>query len=485
MNFPFPSTPEAKAIIEAERCLKVLGALDIQGQLTPLGKAMARYPLNPRHSRMLLTVIQIMQNKKCHGRANLVLGYAVAAAAALSLQNPFNEKGEHGQDENSGTTEKEKTRDKEDKLRRKRFKEKVKSSLASFSNPTSDALTTACALQCFELSGDPLEFCNDKALHIKTMEEMSKLRKQLLQLVFSSNFTDLQQEFLWTQGGLADVENAWRVYTDKNPLLPNEEEILGQAICAGWADRVAKRIKGTTGLSEADRKVHAARYQACMVEETVFLHRWSSLSKSPPEFLVYSELVKGKRPYIHGATGVKSDWLVNYAPAMCSFSSPHLDPKPYYDPVVDQVFCWVTPNFGPHLWQLPLYSIPIKDDMERVAVYAYSLLEGQVLPCLKPVRKFMAASPSSILRPEASGVKRVGNLLNKLKSRKRIIDSCKMLRKLWKDDPRTLFAEIQDWFQSGFLPQLEELWTEMHREVLLDPKDRFPKKLRKRKKITR
>lgn len=431
---------------------------------------------------MLLTVIQIMQNMKGYARANLVLSYAVAAAAALSLQKPFNEKCEHDQDEKSSSIEDEKTLDKEEKLKRKKFKENAKLSRARFSIPASDALTTAYALQCFESSGDRLEFCSDNTLHFKTMDEMSKLRKQLLQLVFNSNLSNLQQEFLWTHGGVDDVENIWRVSTGKYPLLLNEEEILGQAICAGWADRVARRIKGVEGLSEGDRKVNAVRYQACMVKETIFLHRWSSLSKAAPEFLVYSELLETKRPYIRAATLVKSDWLVKYAHSMCTFSSPLTDPKPYYDPVTDQVFCWVRPNFGPHLWQLPLHSVPIKDDMDRVAVFAYSLLEGQVLPCLKSLRKFMAAPPASILRPEASGVKRVGNLLNKLKSRRRIVDSCSMLKKLWEDDPRELFVEIRGWFQVGFHNQLEELWAEMHREVLLDPKDRFPRNLRKGKR---
>ncbi|CAI9093785.1 OLC1v1029361C1 [Oldenlandia corymbosa var. corymbosa] len=486
-NFPFPTPPEVTAIVEAEHCLKVLGALDNKGQLTMLGKAMARYPMSPRHSRMLLTVIQIMQNVNNYPRANLVLGYAVAAAAALSLSNPFTVLSEGSQKENDETRQGDKsdtTDDKKilDKLRKKKLKETAKNFRAKFSNPSSDVLTTAFALQCFELSTNPVEFCSDNALHLKTLEEMSKLRKQLLQLIFSSNVSDSLSEFAWTHGEINDVERAWRAPAEKNPLLLNEEEIVGQAICAGWADRVAKRTKGTLGLSEGDRKVNAVRYQACSVKETVFLHRWSSLSKFAPEFLVYSELLLTKRPYIHGATSVKAPWLVKYAQSMCSFSSPHSDPKPYYDPEADQVFCWVTPTFGPHLWQLPLHCLPIMDDMNRVAVFAFALLVGQVLPCIKPVRKFMAGNPATILRPEASGVKRVGNLLNKLKGRKGVIDNCAMLRQLWKGNPRELFSELQDWFQEGFHDHFEELWREMHREIRLNPTDRFSRQLKKTKR---
>lgn len=491
-NFPFPTPPDAIALAEAERCLKALEALNSKGRLTPLGKAMAHYPMSPRHSRMLLTVIQIMRKAKGYARANLVLGYAVAAAAALSLPNPFVMQFEGNHTSNDGLDQVEKANtpvtdeivDKQDKLKKKKLKETAKVSRAKFSNPSSDALTVAYALQCFELSGSPVEFCNENVMHLKTLEEMSKLRKQLLQLVFNqSTIGALHEEFSWPHGTMEDTEHAWRVSSDKHPLSLNEEELLGQAICAGWADRVAKRTRAISGSSEGDRKAKAARYQACMVKETVFLHRWSSLARSAPEFLVYSELLHTKRPYMHGVTNVKPDWLVKYAAPLCSFSAPLTDPKPYYEPLADQVFCWVIPTFGPHLWRLPLHGVPISDNAQRVSVFAYALLEGQVLPCLGSVRKYMAAPPASILRPEALGQRRVGNLLSKLKSRPKTIDSCSMLREAWRENPRELHSEILDWFQETFHKQFEVLWSQMHLEVLLDPQERFPKKKRgKRKK---
>lgn len=88
-NFPFPALPELSAINKAEGCLKVLEALDTNGRLTPLGKEMVHYPMSPRHSQMLLTAIQILQKDKICSRPNLVLGFAVAEAAALSLSNPY------------------------------------------------------------------------------------------------------------------------------------------------------------------------------------------------------------------------------------------------------------------------------------------------------------------------------------------------------------------------------------------------------------
>lgn len=488
-NFPFPTPPETTSLLEAERCLKVLEALDVSGKLTVLGKAMAHYPMSPRHSRMLLTVIQMMRTVGSYPRANIVLGFAVAAAAALSLSNPFLRQIEKSETEGDGSNklggssqtdgEMEKVMDKQEKMRRKKLKETAKLSRARFHNPTSDALTVAYALQCFELSRSQADFCNENALHLKTMEEMSKLRKQLLQLVFYQRDLE-EQEFSWTHGTLEDVELAWRVSSHNHPLLMNEEEILGQAICAGWADRVAKRTRGISVSLEGDSRARATRYQACMVKETVFLHRWSSLSSSAPEFLVYSELLQTKRPYMHGATSVKCDWLIKYASSLCSFSAPLTDPKPFYNAHTDEVLCWVVPSFGPHLWELPLHSLPISDKTHRVAVFGYSLLEGQVLPCLKSARKFMSAPPASILRPEASGQKRVGNLVFKLKALR--IDCIRRLRDVWEGNPMELHSEVWDWFQDGFQDQFKELWTQMQKEAQLESRKRFPKRTKLDKK---
>lgn len=56
LNFPFPTSPDDKALAAAEEALCALGALDADGALTERGRAMARLPLDPRPSRMMLQV---------------------------------------------------------------------------------------------------------------------------------------------------------------------------------------------------------------------------------------------------------------------------------------------------------------------------------------------------------------------------------------------------------------------------------------------
>ncbi|KAL5733881.1 hypothetical protein ACOSP7_031742 [Xanthoceras sorbifolium] len=94
-----------------------------------------------------------------------------------------------------------------------------------------------------------------------------------------------------------------------------------------------------------------------MVKEDVFLHKRSSVADSALEFLVYSELLHTKRPYMHGATRVKSDWLIKYGQSLCSISKSHKGSECYYNYQMDQISRWVSPIFGPHLWELSLHSV--------------------------------------------------------------------------------------------------------------------------------
>jgi ATP-dependent RNA helicase DHX37/DHR1 len=437
----------------------------VNNRVTPVGRAMAQYPMSPHHSRMLLTSISLITPH--HGRPELILAYTVAATSALSFPNPFLFNfGEKQED------------DAEPALDRKRAKE----SFLKFANPTSDALTIAFALHQFELSGNRVGFCKDNSLHLKTMDDMSKLRKQLLQLVFHNS--KLCEEFTWRGGSIEEVERAWRdTQPDKNPLKMEEEEVIAQAVCAGWADRVAKRVKASEirDMSKEDRKTQAVRYQCCALKEPVYLHRSSSVSRSAPEFLVYTELVDKKRLYMHGITTVKPKWLVKHVSALCTFSAPLTEPRPFYDPLTDQVFCWVSPNFGSHNWSLPLHSLPIEKRSLRILVFACALLEGDVLPCLKSAQKYLMGPASAILRPESLGQTRVGDLLSRMKAGigSKVVDSRSVLREIWCTNPNFLYNEIRNWFQQNYRDTFANYWAQMQREVLLEGQELFPKRAKK------
>jgi ATP-dependent helicase HrpA len=75
--FPFVEPPPARAIADGYDLLAELNAVDEANELTPVGKELAKLPLDPRVGRMLLAA-----------RDNHALAEVLIIAAALSVQDP-------------------------------------------------------------------------------------------------------------------------------------------------------------------------------------------------------------------------------------------------------------------------------------------------------------------------------------------------------------------------------------------------------------
>ncbi|WPL18825.1 ATP-dependent RNA helicase HrpB [Thiorhodovibrio winogradskyi] len=76
-DFPFIDAPDSRLINDGYRTLEELAALDAEGRLTPLGKQLARLPVDPRIGRLLLA-----------GAEHHCLRELLIIAAALSVQDP-------------------------------------------------------------------------------------------------------------------------------------------------------------------------------------------------------------------------------------------------------------------------------------------------------------------------------------------------------------------------------------------------------------
>src|SRR5687768_10806653 len=74
-SFPFLDPPAPRAIADGYALLEELGAVDEAHALTPLGRELARLPLDPRVARMLVG-----------GRDEGCLQQVLVIAAALSVQ---------------------------------------------------------------------------------------------------------------------------------------------------------------------------------------------------------------------------------------------------------------------------------------------------------------------------------------------------------------------------------------------------------------
>lgn len=79
-HFPFITRPKHSAITSAEDTLRFIGAIDEYRRLTSIGSLMCRFPLLPRHSRV---IVEAMMNHPD------VLEEVLIAVSFLSTKNPF------------------------------------------------------------------------------------------------------------------------------------------------------------------------------------------------------------------------------------------------------------------------------------------------------------------------------------------------------------------------------------------------------------
>ncbi|MGE4583378.1 MAG: oligonucleotide/oligosaccharide-binding fold domain-containing protein [Sphaerochaeta sp.] len=79
-HFPFITRPKHSAILSAEETLRFIGAIDETRHLTSVGTLMCRFPLLPRHSRV---IVEAMMNHPD------VLDEVLVAVSFLSSKTPF------------------------------------------------------------------------------------------------------------------------------------------------------------------------------------------------------------------------------------------------------------------------------------------------------------------------------------------------------------------------------------------------------------
>ena len=295
--FPFPSAPPELALRAAERCLVRLGAVDGEsGVVSPLGRALSVFPISPRHARLLVAAGTAKGlDRKVLGRAFRV---AVAAAAALSLEPPFED------------------------LSRDRARREARETLLGKVARGSDVFPAVAALRGFELAhaaGEGDAFCKAAGLHVRGMREMMLLRRQLAAICArcieagrgipdQDGLRSRLREAVAAAGGARALES-------DPPPEPGKKSatVVRYAICQGWADRVMRRSSAAAASQRQARGTTAiaARYVALLPpEEPAHLRGDSRLAAAPPELVVHHELLANdRRTYVQGGTAVERQWV--------------------------------------------------------------------------------------------------------------------------------------------------------------------------------
>ena len=150
-QFPFVDPPEQRQINDGYRLLQELGAMDGERRITPLGRRLARLPVDPRIGRMVLAAGE----EGC-------LREVLIIAAALTVQDP--------------------------RERPQELRQKADEAHRQYRDEHSDFLTLLNLWECYQehrrhLSHNKLRrYCRDRFLSLTRMREWQEIHSQLLTL---------------------------------------------------------------------------------------------------------------------------------------------------------------------------------------------------------------------------------------------------------------------------------------------------------------
>lgn len=99
--------------------------------------------------------------------------------------------------------------------------------------------------------------------------------------------------------------------------------MLRQIITAGFIDQVAVRHDLYLKKPASFTSTRNVPYRALGVPEQVYIHPSSALfHKSPPDFIVFSEVVRSSKVWVKGVTKINGSWLPQLGKGLCTFSRP-------------------------------------------------------------------------------------------------------------------------------------------------------------------
>ncbi|XP_054629398.1 probable ATP-dependent RNA helicase DHX37 [Dunckerocampus dactyliophorus] len=431
VNFPFPTPPSIEALVAAEQLLVSLGALKepprigrvkemerarLSCPITPLGRAMASFPVAPRYAKMLAL-----------GKQQECLPYVIAVVAAMTVRELFEDldRPAGSEDENS-------------KLSQRRARLAQMRRLWAGQGASlllGDLMVMLGAVGACEFAGCTPKFCEENGLRYKAMVEIRRLRSQLTNAV-----------------NAVCPELGMFVNPKMNPPTEHQVVCLRQITLAGLGDHLARRVQAEELL---DPKWKNA-YKTPLMDDPVFIHPTSPLFKTLPEFVVYQEIMETTKMYMRGVSAVEADWVPRLLPQYCHFSSPQETPPPWFCSSTGTVRCHRSSTFFRVAWQLPAVEMEYPDGLERYKLFAQFLLEGEVCPKLKVHRRHLLSNPSIMMKTWARLQPRTEAVLGALVSRR--VDCRDSLLSLWKTEDKFLLSAYCQWLPEALHQDVAKTW---------------------------
>uniref|UniRef100_A0A671TJ62 RNA helicase n=1 Tax=Sparus aurata TaxID=8175 RepID=A0A671TJ62_SPAAU len=425
VNFPFPTSPSAEALVAAEQLLVSLGALkepprtgrvkDIEQArlscpITPLGRAMASFPVAPRYAKILAL-----------GKQQDCLPYVIAVVAAMTVREIFEDL-----DRPAGSE------DESSKLNQRRARLTQMRRLWAGQGASlllGDLMVMLGAVGACEFAGCTPKFCEDNGLRYKAMVEIRRLRGQLTNAVNA-------------------VCPEVGAFVNPKMTPPTEHQVvcLRQIVLAGLGDHLARRVQGEEILDPKWKN----GYKTPLMDEPVFIHPSSALFKTLPEFrAVWSEVPLG-------LDSVEAEWVPQLLPQYCHFSSPQESPSPWFCSSTGTLRCHRASTFFRVAWQLPAVEMEYPDGLERYKLFSRFLLEGQVCPKLKKYVGRLLSNPSIMMKTWAKLQPRTEALLGALVSKR--VDCRDTLYSVWKTEDKFLLSAYCQWLPEALHQEVAKSW---------------------------
>ena len=276
-KFPFIDPPSPRAINDGYNLLIELGALTHRRKLTGRGQLMARLPLDPQISRMIIAA-----------RKNNCLREVVIIAAALSVQDP--------------------------RVRPAESAAKADEAHARFASPRSDFLSYLILWDSYdELVGQKKsksalrKFCKKNFLAYQRIREWRDIHEQIWAQLATAGSSKKHHHFLKSScmsAGDAPEKRYVKGY-----------DAIHQAILSG-------------NLRNLGLKKEKNFYQASQNKEIMIFPGSAQFNKGG-QWIMAAELVETSRLYARTVAVIKPEWIEPLAKRLCrySYSSPHWQKK--------------------------------------------------------------------------------------------------------------------------------------------------------------
>ncbi|TBU75826.1 ATP-dependent RNA helicase HrpA [Pseudomonas daroniae] len=354
-DFPFIEPPDGKAISDGFNLLQELSAVNREGQLTPLGRQLARLPIDPRLGRMVLEAAKLGS-----------LQELLIVASALSVQDP-----------------RERPMDRQQAADQAHAQWKdVDSDFAALIN-----LWRGFEEKRQELGSNPLRsWCKKNFLNYMRLREWRDSHRQLVLLARDLQLGDNASRRSPLAGDpdsrLVDRPQAGSYKSELQPTTDTKVNVILRE--QAEANEAAQRAKGYAAvhkailsglLSQIGQKAEEGDFLGAR-QRRFWVHPSSVIGRKKPNWIMAAELVETTKLFARQVAKIEPDWIEPLAGHLIKKNhfEPHWEKKRGQVVAFEQVTLYGLIVVG----RRPVHYGPIDPQASRELFIREGLVRGEI-----------------------------------------------------------------------------------------------------------